>query len=105
MVRTGPPKILCVDDKRQYLQIRKLVLEKCGCDVIAVPDPQTALLTIRENEVDLVFLNFHFAGGEWAPTRPGDSDDSPEPAAGHVNRRSKRARDCGIYRRCLSYER
>lgn len=46
--------ILCVDDEQTALFLRKLVLEKCGLQVITVPSGEEALKTLSVQKVDLV---------------------------------------------------
>jgi CheY-like chemotaxis protein len=45
---------LCVDDEQTALFFRKLVLERCGLQVIAVHSGEEALKTLSGTKVDLV---------------------------------------------------
>lgn len=54
------PRILCVDDRQDNLQLRKAFLEHFGCTVIAVLDAGSALRELTEQaKVDLVVLDYH----------------------------------------------
>jgi CheY-like chemotaxis protein len=49
-----PATILCVDDEQTALFLRKLVLERCGLQVITVYSGEEALKTLSGTKVDLV---------------------------------------------------
>lgn len=54
------PRILCVDDGENNLQLRKAFLEHFGCEVIAVLDAGSALRELtKQGKVDLVLLDYH----------------------------------------------
>ncbi|HEV2465245.1 MAG TPA: response regulator [Acidobacteriaceae bacterium] len=56
------PKILCLDDQRDNLRIRKFFLEQFGCEVIPVEDAQTCLHIATHQPLDLAILDYHLAG-------------------------------------------
>ena len=58
------PKILCIDDRIENLRIRAMLLEQFGCETIAVQDHQSALKAVSENEIDLLLIDYHLAGGQ-----------------------------------------
>jgi len=52
-------KVLCVDDDKLGLQVRKELLEIAGYEVIAAVDPVCALKLFAECEFDLAIVDFH----------------------------------------------
>jgi CheY-like chemotaxis protein len=48
------PVILCVDDQKTGLELRKQVLEKVGYDVLTATSAHQALAKFRANHIDLV---------------------------------------------------
>lgn len=55
------PRILCIDDKRDSLLVRKMLLEQFGCEVIAVNDCRSCLDALRHAVIDLVLVDYHLA--------------------------------------------
>lgn len=55
------PRILCLDDQRDNLRIRKLFLEQFGCEVVAVEDAQECLQIATHEPFDLAILDYHLA--------------------------------------------
>ena len=60
--RSGHPTILCVEDNKAYLRLRKAVLEDEGYSVLAASTPAEALRLFREAAVPLV-LSDHMLRG------------------------------------------
>lgn len=58
------PRILCIDDRIENLRIRAMLLEQFGCETIAVQDHQSALKAVSEDNIDLLLIDYHLAGGE-----------------------------------------
>ena len=56
------PKILCLDDQRDNLRIRKLFLEQFGCEVVPVEEAQECLQVATHEQFDLAILDYHLAG-------------------------------------------
>jgi CheY-like chemotaxis protein len=56
------PHILCLDDQRENLRLRKLFLELFWCQVTAVEDAETCLCTARKAAFDLGLLDYHLGG-------------------------------------------
>lgn len=56
------PRILCLDDQRDNLRIRKLFLEQFGCEVVPVMDAQDCLQIATSEPFDLAILDYHLAG-------------------------------------------
>jgi CheY-like chemotaxis protein len=56
------PVILCIDDEDLGLEIRKLVLEREGFEVITARDGPTGLSMFDNHEVDAVVLDFAMPG-------------------------------------------
>lgn len=57
------PKILCLDDQRNNLRVRKLFLEQFGCEVVLVEEAQECLLIATREPFDLAILDYHLAEG------------------------------------------
>jgi CheY-like chemotaxis protein len=55
--------LLCVDDEKLPLQLRKLVLEKHGYQVVTATSVASALQTLQEQPVDLVLTDQLMPGG------------------------------------------
>lgn len=56
------PRILCLDDQRENLRIRKMFLEQFGCDVVAVEEAHECLQAATREAFDLAILDYHLAG-------------------------------------------
>jgi CheY-like chemotaxis protein len=54
--------ILCVDDADRNLELRRLILEVRGYNVLTASDPRSALRTIWDHKIDLAILDFHLGG-------------------------------------------
>ena len=54
--------VLCVDDERVGLHVRKLLLERSGYNVITAHDGKTGLTLFEENPVDVVVLDYAMPG-------------------------------------------
>lgn len=61
---SGKPKILCVDDKIDNLQIRAMMLERSGYEAVIATDHDSALQVCKDGSVDLAVLDYHLANGE-----------------------------------------
>jgi len=58
-VRPVPSKIvLCVDDERIGLRVRKIMLESHGFTVLTASDGHQGIALFKENQVDLVVLDY-----------------------------------------------
>ena len=60
--RSGQPTILCVEDNKAYLRLRKAVLEREGYRVLAATTGSEALAILQESPVCLV-LSDHMLRG------------------------------------------
>ena|SRR5438309_2014702 len=60
--RSGHPTILCVEDNKVYLRLRKAVLENEGYSVLAASTPAEALRLFREVAVSLVVSDHMLRG-------------------------------------------
>jgi CheY-like chemotaxis protein len=61
--------VLCVDDERIGLRVRKIMLESRGFNVLTASDGHQGLAVFEENKVDLVVLDYFMPdmnGGEVA---------------------------------------
>ncbi len=61
--------VLCVDDERIGLRVRKIMLESRGFNVLTASDGRQGLAVFDENKVDLVVLDYFMPdmnGGEVA---------------------------------------
>lgn len=55
------PRILCLDDQPENLQVRKVLLEQFGCDVVTVTDSSACLQAAAREIFDLVLLDYHLS--------------------------------------------
>lgn len=72
--------VLCVDDERVGLHVRKLLLERSGYKVLTAHDGQTGLTMFEENPVDVVVLDYAMPGmhgGEVAARMRAAKPDVP----------------------------
>lgn len=60
MSKNGP-RILCLDDQRENLRLRKIFLEQFGCEVLTVEDAQECLQIAAHEPLDLAILDYHLA--------------------------------------------
>lgn len=51
------PKILVIDDDKDFQETTRIVLEKSGFQVISAYDPEEALRKVQEDTPDLVILD------------------------------------------------
>jgi CheY-like chemotaxis protein len=56
------PTILCIDDNRAGLAIRKLLLEHQGYSVLTAEDGVSGLSLLERNPVDAVVLDYRMPG-------------------------------------------
>ena len=54
--------VLCVDDERVGLHVRKLLLERSGYNVLTAPDGLTGIRVFEQNRVDAVVLDYAMPG-------------------------------------------
>jgi len=52
------PTVLCIDDHRESLQIRKLLLETQGYSVLTAANGPEGLRLLAENRVDIIVLDY-----------------------------------------------
>jgi CheY-like chemotaxis protein len=72
--------ILCVDDEENGLQLRKLVLEKSGYDVVAASSATEALEAMAARTFDLILADYvmpGISGAELAVTAKTRDPDVP----------------------------
>ena len=55
----GRPLILCVDERREALFVRKMLLEQFGCDVVTADDAHQGLIAATHQKIDLVIIDYH----------------------------------------------
>ena len=58
----GPKTVLCVDDEKVGLRVRKIMLESHGFKVLTASSGLQGLTVFDENEVDLVVLDYYMPG-------------------------------------------
>jgi CheY-like chemotaxis protein len=58
------PKILCVDDLEENLQIRTLLLQQFGCETLVAHDHTSAIQMTSQEQPDLLLIDYHLANGE-----------------------------------------
>ena len=59
---SGRPLILCVDDERNGLEGRKMLLEETGCKVLVATSGVEALQLFSSHPIDLVLIDYHMPG-------------------------------------------
>lgn len=59
---SGQQLVLCIDDERVGLQVRKLLLERSGYAVLTAPDGPTGIQVFADNPIDAVVLDFAMPG-------------------------------------------
>lgn len=72
--------VLCVDDERVGLHVRKLLLERSGYSVLTANDGTTGLTLFKQNPVDAVVLDYAMPGmhgGEVAARMREEKPDVP----------------------------
>jgi CheY-like chemotaxis protein len=72
--------VLCVDDERVGLHVRKLLLERSGYRVLTANDGKSGLLLFQQNPVDAVVLDYAMPGmhgGEVAAQMRAAKPDVP----------------------------
>jgi len=57
-----PKTVLCVDDEKIGLRVRKLMLEEHGFRVLTATDGQRGLDLFDQNHVDVVVLDYYMPG-------------------------------------------
>jgi CheY-like chemotaxis protein len=57
------PRILCLDDQPENLQLRIAFLEQFGCEVTMVTDADACLQAATHESFDLALLDYHLGGG------------------------------------------
>ena len=62
--------ILCVEDNKAYLRLRKAVLERAGYSVLAATTGDEALRLFRDAAVSLVLSDPHATRNHGRSTRP-----------------------------------
>jgi CheY-like chemotaxis protein len=72
--------VLCVDDERVGLHVRKLLLERSGYKVLTANDGRTGLAIFKENPIEAVVLDYAMPGmhgGEVAAQMRAQKPDVP----------------------------
>jgi CheY-like chemotaxis protein len=62
MKSVRPSTVLCVDDERIGLRVRKIMLESRGYIVLTASDGPEGLKVFEENQVDVVILDYYLPG-------------------------------------------
>ena len=58
----GPKTVLCVDDEKVGLRVRKIMLESRGFNVLTASSGLQGLAVFDENAIDLVVLDYYMPG-------------------------------------------
>jgi CheY-like chemotaxis protein len=58
----GPKTVLCVDDEKVGLRVRKIMLESHGFNVLTASSGLQGLAMFDDNEIDLVVLDYYMPG-------------------------------------------
>ena len=70
MKALGPKTVLCVDDEKIGLRVRKILLESHGFKVLTASSGAQGLALLENHHVDLVVLDYYMPGlngGQVAP--------------------------------------
>ena len=62
METPSPRTVLCVDDERIGLRVRKIMLESRGYTVLTASNGDDGLKLFDENHVDIVVLDYYMPG-------------------------------------------
>jgi CheY-like chemotaxis protein len=62
MESVSPRTVLCVDDERIGLRVRKIMLESRGYIVLTANDGPEGLKVFEQNQVDVVILDYYMPG-------------------------------------------
>jgi CheY-like chemotaxis protein len=62
MTALGPKTVLCVDDEKIGLRVRKIMLESHGFKVLTADSGMQGLAVFDDNQVDLVVLDYYMPG-------------------------------------------
>jgi CheY-like chemotaxis protein len=62
MESVSPRTVLCVDDERIGLRVRKIMLESRGYIVLTANDGAEGLKVFEQNQVDVVILDYYMPG-------------------------------------------
>jgi CheY-like chemotaxis protein len=62
MMSVRPRTVLCVDDERIGLRVRKIMLESRGYAVLTASDGAEGLRVFEQNDVDVVILDYYMPG-------------------------------------------
>jgi CheY-like chemotaxis protein len=71
-------KILCIDDDRSILELRRRVLESSGYDVLTAPSGQDGLKLVSRGEIDLVILDYMMPGMDGAEVAESLKSEFPK---------------------------
>ncbi len=72
--------VLCVDDEQIGLEVRRLLLERSGYQVITAPDGPTGLSLFRSEPIEAVVLDYSMPGmhgGEIAAVMRSEKPEIP----------------------------
>jgi CheY-like chemotaxis protein len=62
MKNTAPKTVLCIDDEKIGLRVRKIMLEGHGFKVLTALGGEQGLAMLAENDVDLLVLDYYMPG-------------------------------------------
>ena len=62
MTTPGKHLVLCIDDERIGLRVRKLLLERAGYEVLTAPDGPSGLTSFENNPIEVVLLDYSMPG-------------------------------------------
>ena len=78
MKALGPKTVLCVDDEKIGLRVRKILLESHGFKVLTASSGEQGLSLFNEQSIDVVVLDYYMPGlnggdvaAEMRRSRPG----------------------------------
>jgi len=62
MKSLGPKTVLCIDDEKIGLRVRKIMLEGHGFKVLTATSGQQGLMLLANHAIDLIILDYYMPG-------------------------------------------
>jgi len=70
--------VLCIDDEVVGLQVRKMILERAGYNVLTAPDGPSGLEIFAEHPIDAVILDYAMPGMDGGQVAAAMRTQKPE---------------------------
>lgn len=75
---SSPPTLLCIDDQKPALKIRKIFLEAQGYKVLTASSGREGLALLKSNPVDAVILDYRMPPPKRRPKSAAILEESAE---------------------------